>query len=722
MFFLVFLFGLCGPQARRRFRRRLERERAEAARVARLNVLRGRVVANAPQAESDDEEVEIEVDVGEVPWVEHPATSNSEGEQIIVQQEINIEEQEENGGAVNIGGEGDDARCVIDSEDSSSEHERSGNDSDQDNPQVFRNEEERELYVVETVRDWARTSSVKSMNALDKLLKGLHVAHPTLPLSYKTLLETPTDLNLRELADGSLIWYKGLKASLDAMELEEYLLQYRSITVDINIDELPLSKSSKLKFWHILGHLVGSENEPFVISIYFSEWDPLDVHSFLHDYINDVEDLHQNGYMRGENMYGFRIRNYILDAPARSLIKCCVGHGGYGACEKCTVPGENVNDRIVYLDLDAPLRSDLSFSQQEDRLHHISRPPLERLGTGMVSQFRLDGFHLVWHGVFKRFVEALITWVGPWKLSLNAVNAISEVLIFLAEFCPSDFCRPPRNLNDWKLYKATEERRMCLYDGLLVLRDQVDENVYKLYLLLEAAMYILCSPVFVVTHWEFAEQCLRTFIQHAAVVFGQKFVVYNVHCLSHMAKECRDHGCLDSFSAFKFENELKTIKSSLKSCFKPLQQAALRNLERNRRVPVKLRTAENIVTLSREHAVVNEVVHGTHYQMLSIGSLIKLRADNSKDSCFRTVAGDVFILKDIVKTRDSVYLIGYKFMEKGDFYNYPLPSSQLGILQLSNLNNNVDVVSLQDVEAKCYLMPDGNNFLCVPLLHSTPLF
>lgn len=92
-------------------------------------------------------------------------------------------------------------------------------------------------------------------------------------------------------------------------------------------------------------------------------------------------------------------------------------------------------------------------------------------------------------------LSAWMEWNGPWKLSRYDKTKASNLLIFLATFCPSDFNRPPRSLNYWKMYKGTEEQRLCLYDGLLVFKHILKENVYKHYLLFQAAMYILCSPV-----------------------------------------------------------------------------------------------------------------------------------------------------------------------------------------------------------------------------------
>ncbi|XP_024882379.1 uncharacterized protein LOC112461385 isoform X2 [Temnothorax curvispinosus] len=268
------------------------------------------------------------------------------------------------------------------------ENEQSGSTSDNDDDVFqFPNNEAKEVYVTETIREWALEGGVISMTKLNDLLLRLHVVHPTLPKSYKSLLKTPSDLNIIE-TDQAEIWYKGIRFNLDAMLLEEYLETYHQICIDVNMDGLPISKSSLLKFWPILGRLIDSENEPFVISIYFGRTDPTDVRSFLNNFVNEVEDLFQNGYTFNEITYPFVIRNFILDAPARSLVKCCIGHGGYGSCEKCTVIGETVHSRRVYLELDKPLRTDESFKNREQPLHHCGQSPLEQINIGMVSQFR----------------------------------------------------------------------------------------------------------------------------------------------------------------------------------------------------------------------------------------------------------------------------------------------------------------------------------------------
>lgn len=163
-----------------------------------------------------------------------------------------------------------------------------------------------------------------------------------MPKSHKTLLKSYINPEIN-ICIGGEMWYKDLRVNLDQMLLQDYLQVHRKIIIDINIDGLPLFKSSKLKFWPILGHLVGTLNEPFIITVYCGKSDPQNIEEYLEKYVNELEDLFHNGYEYEGNNYEVIIRNYILDAPARAFIKCCKGHSGYAACEKCTVIGEYNN-------------------------------------------------------------------------------------------------------------------------------------------------------------------------------------------------------------------------------------------------------------------------------------------------------------------------------------------------------------------------------------------
>lgn len=94
---------------------------------------------------------------------------------------------------------------------------------------------------------------------------------------------------------------------------------------------------------------------------------------------------------------------------------------------------------------------------------------------------------------------------------------------------------------------------------------------------------------------------------------------------------------------------------------------------------------------------------------------------NDKDSYFKTNLGQIVVLKNIILTEDdNVIFIGNTFINVGDFYTYPLNSSELGIIKVSELNNDKLIFRLQNIVAKCWLIPLKDEYACIPLLHTMP--
>ncbi|KAL6435420.1 hypothetical protein ACFW04_005422 [Cataglyphis niger] len=414
------------------------------------------------------------------------------------------------------------------------------------------------------------------MEKLDSLLNRLHPVFPNCPKSYKS--------------------YKGIKHNLNALSVGEYLLRYCEITIDINVDGLPISSSK----------LVGALNESFIIGLYVEHKDP------------------QN----------FSVCHYVLDAPARTFIKCIIGHNRYGAYEKCTVV-----DQLI---------------------HHQGYSPLLIVKTKMVSQFRLDATHLVYSGVFKRLLMAWLEWKGHFR---------------------------------------------------------VNSNIYKYYLLLHVAIYILVSPVLFLTQCIIMLELLRTFITHSVAIYGEKFIVYNVHSIFHLAKECAEHGELDSFSAFLFENRLKSIKESLRSFCKLLEQVAKRDLEKDKIRSIRLPYDGTNIVLSQRHIDPAKTIPGIQYKKMNVSVTFKL---GQRDSCLKTL-DDIMIITNIIKRNDnSICVVGNKYHHSVDYYDYPLPSSIFGILKVTHLSTTRNVLELSNIQARCWLIHIPNSESCfnIPLLHT----
>ncbi|KAK3931258.1 FAST kinase domain-containing protein 4 [Frankliniella fusca] len=599
----------------------------------------------------------------------------------------------ENDGDVNSLSNGSIQGCVDEHEENVSVlSEESGSDSfnvsecgSEEDVVQFASEREKEEYVIDAVREWAQKPGLLSMSKLDDLLHVLAVVFPRMPLSYKTLFQCDYDYDTSEFESGGSFWYKGIRNHLNQLNLKDCLKKYNNITLDVGIDGLPLDK---VKLWPILGHLVGSENDPFIIGVYRGFRDPTDVREFLCKYIAELKDLLLNGFAFEGKVYEFRIRNYILDAPARQFVKCIVGHTGYCSCEKCTVYGEYADHRMTFLEDNATLRSDDSFQLREHPGHHKGNSPLEDVGTRMVSQFVLDPMHLVYAGVMKRLLEFWINVVGKWKLHVEIVDLISSIFEFLKQYCPSDFNRKPRSLTYLKSFKCTVLRRILLYDGIIAFKDLVDDNIYKNFLLLHCGIFILSSKPLISSKVDIAAELLRLFVSHSGQIYGSMFVVYNVHNLIHLSSECeRLNMTLEEFSAFKFENKLKSIKETLKSGLHHLQQLARRD-EEKKSDSVTLPSRACHVYLSLKNRLPFHRAASQHYKKLRAGKLI-LKIGKT-DSCFTNRDGNVFVLHDIVKIRRKVHLFAViKFFPSQEDENEYM---EVGLTNWLHGNLNDDMV------------------------------
>ncbi|KAK3920002.1 Glutathione-dependent formaldehyde-activating enzyme, partial [Frankliniella fusca] len=538
-----------------------------------------------------------------------------------------------------------------------------------------------------------------------KLLNLLHPLHPDhIPLSYKTLLETPLDVEITKLDGECLMWYKGIRTYLKSLDLREYLQIYNNrIQIDFNMDGLPLFKRSQKMFYPILGKIVGTDNQPLVIAIFFGGRDPTS-EELLSEFDVELRDLQSNGYNSRGAVCEFKSRHFICNAPARAKVKAIVEHGGYCACEKCLVEGEWISNRMTYCIINAAPRTDVSFLNQEQPEHHRGVSVLLQVEDwGPVSQFRLDTLHLVYLGAYKRLLLTWKTWNGPWKLSVQQWQEISVRMDAQKDSCPSDINRPPRTFSDLSFWAGTEFRRSLMYEGVVVFKDTLNENIYANFLLLHCAMYILNSPIYYQTENELANDLLGQFITYSAQIYGNKFVVYNIHNLCHLADECRTHGPSDSFSSFPFENKLGFLKKSLRSGYKPLQQAANRDLEGLEQT-VLISGQHGPARLANGHYVANEIIAGQHFKYLYLNNVeLKL---NHKDNCVKTKNWRI---------GEEISLVGRVFLSSQDLYLYPVPSSQLGILSVSNLNDNKQIFALHDIVSKCWLFPNDPLYACFPL-------
>ena len=373
--------------------------------------------------------------------------------------------------------------------------------------------------------------------------------------------------------------YFGIEAGIVHILSSNYSAVANLTTIDliVNVDGLPLFKSTSQQFWPILGHF--SNLDVFVIALFYGNSKPSSVEEYLQDFIEEVNRLNVAGIIHEEKHYKFGVKCFCCDAPARCFLKCIIGHSAYFACERCVVEG-TWSGRVVFnLDSNEVLRTHDRFSSCSYETHQKKPTPLLSCSVSCVKQFCLDYMHMVCLGVTKRILHYLKKGPRKCKLSSQQCPQISDGLKALRGTMPSEFARQPRPLDELERWKATEFRQFLLYTGPVVLRNVVSKDLYQHFLCLSVAISILLDSNDNKrnSYLEFAQELLHYFVDNAKHVYGETFTVYNVHSLKHLPEDVRYFNCsLNKISCFPFENYMQQLKKCVRNGQNPIIQVAKR--------------------------------------------------------------------------------------------------------------------------------------------------
>lgn len=397
---------------------------------------------------------------------------------------------------------------------------------------------------------------------MSELLSILKPHHPSLPKDPRTLLKTPREIIVKPVSGGSYYHFRVRECLSKSKELSEFFSQHddNTLSPQVNIDGLPLFHSVCKQFWPILGRVCKPvETKPFVIGLFCGDKKPTDIGEFFKDFVEEMLVLQQgptsiDGIAQPVHV---QLSCFICDTPARAFVKQVKGHSGYYGCYKCTQEGDWHN-KIVFPEVNCPLRTDAEFDELRHANHKIGESPLQVLGIGMVFQFPLDYMHLVCLGVMRRL---LWFWTkspisSGIRVGSRSVQQISGSLLELKNYIPREFSRKCRSLAEMDRWKVTEFRLFLLFTGIVVLKGHISQDQYKHFLLFFVSIFCLVSPELLATHTDYAGQLLNLFVQQARRLYGIDFMVYNVHALSHLAANVKPFGPSDSYSAFPFENFL----------------------------------------------------------------------------------------------------------------------------------------------------------------------
>ena len=163
---------------------------------------------------------------------------------------------------------------------------------------------------------WSLSNNIShnSLNGLMKLLRK-HV-DPDLPTDSRTVLSTPRSIPVSSKFGGEYV-YLGIESGVLQCPVLKNLTK---ISILVNIDGLPLFKSSDVELWPILGFIEGSSS-PFVIALWSGSGKPSCVDGYLEDFKREYQSLLESGIDTERGTLEFSLKCFTCDAPACQFLK-----------------------------------------------------------------------------------------------------------------------------------------------------------------------------------------------------------------------------------------------------------------------------------------------------------------------------------------------------------------------------------------------------------------
>ena len=173
-----------------------------------------------------------------------------------------------------------------------------------------------------------------------------------------------------------------------------------------HIDGIAIHRKSNRSLWPISVRIINCIDDiPFAVACHCGK--PTDIERYLIDFVCELFSLQTRGATYNGIKFEVNIDSLVLDAQARSMVKCVAGCGATNGCERCCVKGKKICRRMNFKSQDSTLRTDKSFREQRDPAHHKGKSPFLKIKKDMIKLFPLDSMHLVYLGVVKRFIDIL---------------------------------------------------------------------------------------------------------------------------------------------------------------------------------------------------------------------------------------------------------------------------------------------------------------------------
>lgn len=294
------------------------------------------------------------------------------------------------------------------------------------------------------------------------------------------------------------------------------------------------------------------------------------------------------------------------------------------------------------------------------------------------------------------------------KIEAPWANLLASRLEIISKYCPKDFSRSSIDIKKHQSLKATQYRQILFYSGPVIFRGIIKLKAYLHFLILHILMRILARPNRSKILDERAKKFSEIFVNRAEDVYGEEFLSYNSHGLLHIVDDAIKFGSLDEFSAFPYENNMKSFHNTVRKPNQLLQQIYRRQVENQNVMKSSYQNLDAIFLkyLHTNGPVIESLVPGTFLQYKNLESpKLKICITSIADNCLLFKNGKIGLVQNILKIEESIRLIVKYFKSVKDFFDFPLKSSEGGTFLCSDLEDQLNLTSFNDIDGKCFRMP-----------------
>jgi hypothetical protein len=525
-----------------------------------------------------------------------------------------------------------------------------------------------------------------------------HNGFPDLPVTAKTLYkpEEPVEPIETRVIDGGEYWHHGIE---NAFKDWEASLFGDIVELDIFVDGFPITKSSRLVGWPILGGIPNRPELPVLLfGIYAGYGSPKYADDLLRDFAVEASLLQTSGIRIGpqKELKRFSLRCLLADCPARAYVLGVKYHSAKNGCQKCDQVGVyDKSDRTVrYQPKSAISRTDASFHERSDMDYHQKcyqnqLTILEKeLNFPMVTGVPIDSMHCFDLGVTKKFIKDMLENKGKAFFPKKALIATMEQdFLKFKGHMTSDFVRKPRPFVEAAKFKAVECRQFLLYTGIVVLQPYLRPEIYQIFLNYFCAARLLHQKNQTDESLDVAQILLENFVEES-VAFAP--TTHNMHSLLHITDCVRQYGPLESFSNYKYENALQPLKKGIKKPTQIMQQV------------------KNLVDRKMLYLQQHRFSKDEHFSELFI--------ELSENDNFGLLRNGKIV--EILQLIDDKLAVGRFYTDASSFFTLPYDSKEVfGICYVENKNPELVVFPTHDLVAKYLRLPLRNGYVMIPILH-----